>query len=179
MLAQETNGVVSVGIIASLMFSRGLPCKVATNAAATFRPKGQRLSLSPVLEVCCRESTRTRWGGRPVHWPVEHEVGEKPGSETRPGDAPGGANPSGGQLPRFPLRCLPVTPLCVLPRRGLTSRSYNRERRAAGRTRLPPLYCGERRCRRKTEVVGSPDAPHGCGGSSTVPSMSVVSSDAS
>ena len=36
-----------MGVNASLMFSRGLPRKVTTNTAATFRPKGQGLSLSP------------------------------------------------------------------------------------------------------------------------------------
>ena len=29
-------------------------------------PRVARLSLSPVLDVGCQESTRTRWGGRPV-----------------------------------------------------------------------------------------------------------------
>ena len=139
-LARKTNGVVSVGVNASLMFSRGLPRKVATNVAATFRPKGPRLSLSPVLEVCCQESTRTRWGGRPA----QLAGGTRSGGTTRVGDPPWRSplaepTPAGASSPASLLRCLPVTPLCVLPRRDMTSRSIKGERRAAGPVRLPSL----------------------------------------
>ena len=74
-------------------------------------------------------------------WPVEHEVGEKPGSETRPGDAPGGANPSGGQLPRLPSR-LPVvdhTPMRAAAAGHDPSVIQGRKWRTAGPVRLPPL----------------------------------------
>ena len=49
-----------MGVNASLVFSRGLPRKVATNVAATFRPKGPRLSLSPTQNISEAKQTEVQ-----------------------------------------------------------------------------------------------------------------------
>ena len=79
---------------ASLMFSRGLPRKVATNVAATFRPKGQRLSLSVQFSKSAVKRAPRRDGvGGQCNWPAEHEVGEPQSRRSALCEAPGGANP--------------------------------------------------------------------------------------
>ena len=50
-LARETNGVVSVGVNASLMFSRGLPRKVATKRCRNF-PSQRSKTLSQSSSRC-------------------------------------------------------------------------------------------------------------------------------
>ena len=66
MLPGEEQGVVSLGIIASLnSLVEASPAKSRQAIVATFRPKSQD-SLSVQFSKVCRESTRTRWGGRPM-----------------------------------------------------------------------------------------------------------------
>ena len=67
MLAQGDQGSRVRGPIASLSSLVGAsPAKSRQLLPQLSVPSVTGLSLSPVLEVvCCRESTRTRWGGRP------------------------------------------------------------------------------------------------------------------
>ena len=67
MLAQGNQGSRVRGPIASLNSLVGAsPAKSRQLLPQLSVPSVTGLSLSPVLEVvCCRESTRTRWGGRP------------------------------------------------------------------------------------------------------------------
>ena len=103
-------------------------------------PRVIRLSLSPVLDVCCRESTRTRWGGRPVQLAGGTRSGGNSGSKTGPGEAPGGANPWRGQRPRLPSPLPPGhTPMRAAAAGHDLAVNQGRKWRTAGPVRLPPL----------------------------------------
>ena len=68
----------------------------------------------------CTGRRNTKWG----NLRVQSGPSEAPPAELTPG---------GASFPASLLRCLPVTPLCVLPRRDMTSRSIKGEK-AIGRS---------------------------------------------
>ena len=87
MLSQGDQGSRVRGPIASLSSLVGAsPAKSRQLLPQLSVPSVTGLSLSPVLEVvCCRESTRTRWGGRPSllgRWNTKwgHLVSLEPGA---------------------------------------------------------------------------------------------------
>ena len=77
----------------------------------------------------CTGRRNTKWG---------KNQGQRPALAKPPAEP----TPSGASSPASLLRCLPVIPLCVLPRRGMTeatgvARSYKGET-ASGRPDSPP-----------------------------------------